>query len=408
MGQTNQTVHMIMPSKDNLYNGRKGIGFENLSYFEKAKDLRPTHYDEKSKVTTTKVKNINGEAQLHVKVDGKKVFIFEASIRRDLQFRDEEGVDCLPNEVIFEQLTLKGSKTTAWNEFSSIIASAVICLATNQKFNFSKYIFDNMVKNLDSVTKFLMVGKDFSTRVTPLFPTMMVQPQEEMGKGTDIPTNPQHTPTIIQPPTSQPLRKQKPMKTKRKDKQGSYFRSYKDHSSIGDSRVESSDDEGFGKEDASKQRRIIDDLDADEDITLVNDQEMFNADKDLQGQEVVIEQEVVADKEPIIDAAHLVKIIPAEDIAIDAIPLDVKTPIINWKIYKEEKKSYYQIIRADGKSKNYLVFSYMFKDFDIEDVENLWKLVKAEYGSIRPEEDYGRVPWGDLKVMFKPHIKDEV
>nr|GEW03262.1 hypothetical protein [Tanacetum cinerariifolium] len=47
MGQTDQTVHMIMPYKDNLYNGRKGIGFENLSYFEKAKDLRPTLYDEK-------------------------------------------------------------------------------------------------------------------------------------------------------------------------------------------------------------------------------------------------------------------------------------------------------------------------------------------------------------------------
>nr|GFA57589.1 hypothetical protein [Tanacetum cinerariifolium] len=47
MGQTNQTVHMIMPSKDNLYNGRKGIGFKNPSYFEKAKDLRPTLYDEK-------------------------------------------------------------------------------------------------------------------------------------------------------------------------------------------------------------------------------------------------------------------------------------------------------------------------------------------------------------------------
>nr|GFB78102.1 hypothetical protein [Tanacetum cinerariifolium] len=36
-----------MPSKDNLYNGRKGIGFENPSYFKKAKDLRPTIYDEK-------------------------------------------------------------------------------------------------------------------------------------------------------------------------------------------------------------------------------------------------------------------------------------------------------------------------------------------------------------------------
>nr|GEZ26322.1 integrase, catalytic region, zinc finger, CCHC-type, peptidase aspartic, catalytic [Tanacetum cinerariifolium] len=36
------TIHMIMPSKDTLYNGRKGIGF----YFEKAKDWRPSLYDE--------------------------------------------------------------------------------------------------------------------------------------------------------------------------------------------------------------------------------------------------------------------------------------------------------------------------------------------------------------------------
>nr|GEU61193.1 hypothetical protein [Tanacetum cinerariifolium] len=45
--QTHQSVHMIMPSKDKLYNGRKGIGFENPSYFCKAKDLRPTLYDER-------------------------------------------------------------------------------------------------------------------------------------------------------------------------------------------------------------------------------------------------------------------------------------------------------------------------------------------------------------------------
>nr|GEY24609.1 hypothetical protein [Tanacetum cinerariifolium] len=47
MGQTNQTVHMIMHSKDILYNGQKGIGFENPRYFEKAKDLRPGLYDMK-------------------------------------------------------------------------------------------------------------------------------------------------------------------------------------------------------------------------------------------------------------------------------------------------------------------------------------------------------------------------
>nr|GEW62519.1 retrovirus-related Pol polyprotein from transposon TNT 1-94 [Tanacetum cinerariifolium] len=47
IGKKNQTIHMIMTSKDNLYNGRKGIGFENPSYFEKEKDLRPSLYDEK-------------------------------------------------------------------------------------------------------------------------------------------------------------------------------------------------------------------------------------------------------------------------------------------------------------------------------------------------------------------------
>ncbi|GKB80921.1 hypothetical protein Tco_0947816 [Tanacetum coccineum] len=48
------------------------------------------------------------------------------------------------------------AKTTAWNEFSSTMASAIIFLATNQKFNFSKYIFESMVKNLDNSVKFLM------------------------------------------------------------------------------------------------------------------------------------------------------------------------------------------------------------------------------------------------------------
>ncbi|GKD08431.1 hypothetical protein Tco_1188116 [Tanacetum coccineum] len=46
---------------------------------------------------------------------------------------------------------------------------------------------------------------------------MMVQAQEEIGKGSANPTDPHHTPTIIQPSTYQPQRKQKPRKPKRKD-----------------------------------------------------------------------------------------------------------------------------------------------------------------------------------------------
>ncbi|GJW63937.1 putative ribonuclease H-like domain-containing protein [Tanacetum coccineum] len=105
---------------------------------------------------TVKVKTINGEVQLQALVDGKKIIIIESIVRRDLQLEDFEGVDCLPKSTIFEQLTLMSSKTTAWNKFSSTMASAIICLATNQNFNFSKYIFESMVKNLDNVGNFFM------------------------------------------------------------------------------------------------------------------------------------------------------------------------------------------------------------------------------------------------------------
>nr|GEZ34286.1 ribonuclease H-like domain-containing protein [Tanacetum cinerariifolium] len=55
---------------------------------------------------TFKAKTINGEGQLQAVVDGKKIIIIESTIRRDLQLEYDEGVDCLPNAVIFEQLAL--------------------------------------------------------------------------------------------------------------------------------------------------------------------------------------------------------------------------------------------------------------------------------------------------------------
>ncbi|GJW62507.1 hypothetical protein Tco_0111842 [Tanacetum coccineum] len=98
-----------------------------------------------------------------------------------------------------------------------------------------------------------------------------------------------------------------------------------------------------------------------------------------------------------------------EEVAVDAIPLATKPPsIVDWKIHKKGKKSYYQIIRADGSLKMYLVFSHMLKSFDREDLETLYKLVKAKYGSTRPLEDLDLVLYGDLKTIFDPHIEDQV
>ncbi|GJS11618.1 putative ribonuclease H-like domain-containing protein [Tanacetum coccineum] len=105
---------------------------------------------------------------------------------------------------------------------------------------------------------------------------------------------------------------------------------------------------------------------------------------------------------------ELMKIIPdEEEVAINIIPLATKPPsIVDWKIVKQGKISYFQIIRADGSSKRYSAFIQMLKSFDREDLETLWKLVKANHGYSRPEEGYERVLWGDLKTMFEHHVED--
>ncbi|GJS89631.1 hypothetical protein Tco_0772267 [Tanacetum coccineum] len=176
-------------------------------------------------------------------VDGKKVILTKTSVRRALHLKDAKGTDWLSTAIIFAELERIGAKTTAWNEFSSTMASAIICLATNQIFNFSKYIFNNMVKNVEGGVKILMYprfvqvfldkqvddmskhkeiyvtpshtkkifanmkreGKGFSGRITPLFQTMMVQAPEEVGEGSVVPTNSHHTTT--QPSTSRPQKK---------------------------------------------------------------------------------------------------------------------------------------------------------------------------------------------------------
>nr|GEW04944.1 L10-interacting MYB domain-containing protein-like [Tanacetum cinerariifolium] len=48
----------------------------------------------------------------------------------------------------------------------------------------------------------------------------------------------------------------------------------------------------------------------------------------------------------------------------------------------------------------------LVKEFNREDLEDLYKLVKAKYGSTRPVEDLDLLLWGDLKTMFEPHVKD--
>ncbi|GKA88489.1 hypothetical protein Tco_0810253 [Tanacetum coccineum] len=221
---------------------------------------------------TAKSKTINNVRYITATVAGKPVSISEASIRSDLQFNDAAGIDVLPNQAIFDTIQLMGyegdlntltfnkglfspqwkflfhtiihclsSKSTSWDQIPTNIATAVICLATNQVYNFSKLIFDGMMRHLDAKKKFVMYprfipvfltnqlknvpvpldhfpinalttkvfslmvkkGKKNSGNVTLLFPSILAQPTEDEGAVSKRPSETQPTPSPTHPSEDQ-------------------------------------------------------------------------------------------------------------------------------------------------------------------------------------------------------------
>ncbi|GJR52203.1 putative ribonuclease H-like domain-containing protein [Tanacetum coccineum] len=137
--------------------------------------------------STAKVHMINEVTHIEAKVARKKILVSKASVRTDLMFNDEDGTNCFDNQVIWDTLQDIGyegsltllsfskplfspqwkylvhtllhcvsSKSSSWDQFGINIASALVGLATNQKFNFSKLIFDGMLRNLKDSKPFLM------------------------------------------------------------------------------------------------------------------------------------------------------------------------------------------------------------------------------------------------------------
>nr|GEU57830.1 hypothetical protein [Tanacetum cinerariifolium] len=162
--------------------------------------------------------------QILATVDGVLRTVTESSLRRNLKLQDEEGISSLLDTELFENLTLMGynishnqkftfqkgqfshqwkflihtimqclsPKSTGFNEFSSNIATALVCLATNRTYNFLKMIFDGLVK------KYVVNNPSFSGRIDPLFDTMLIQ----QGEGSRTPTEPHHTPSKEAQPSS--------------------------------------------------------------------------------------------------------------------------------------------------------------------------------------------------------------
>nr|GEU68820.1 ribonuclease H-like domain-containing protein [Tanacetum cinerariifolium] len=168
--------------------------------------------------TSVAVKKVNDVMRLQALVDKKKVVITEATLRDALRLDDAEGIECLPNKEIFAELARMGyekpstkltfykeffssqwmflihtilqcmsAKRTSWNEFSSSMASAVICLSTGSKFNFSKKQVGDLSSHTTKYSSPALTQKVFANirRVekgcfgveTPLFEGLIVEQQ---------------------------------------------------------------------------------------------------------------------------------------------------------------------------------------------------------------------------------------
>ncbi|GJT47889.1 hypothetical protein Tco_0974046 [Tanacetum coccineum] len=136
---------------------------------------------------TASLRVINEVPHIRAMVAGKRILISEETIRADLLFDDADGVDCFPKQVIWDslrdigyegnlaQLTFSkplfspqwkylvhvllhclSPKSTSWEQFGTNIASALVGLATNQKFNFSLMIMNGMLGHISNGKPFLM------------------------------------------------------------------------------------------------------------------------------------------------------------------------------------------------------------------------------------------------------------
>ncbi|GKE06436.1 hypothetical protein Tco_1398454 [Tanacetum coccineum] len=247
----------------------ESLGFTKIVDFLKGTSLRyaltynPTIYDSLVKQfwQTATIRTLaNGTSELVASIDNKEYTITKAFVRSKLQL-----ADAAPDAEIYDGLATLGyvsdgkltfwkknftpqwkflihtilyclsPKSSRWDQFGSPIATALICLSSNKVYNFSKLIFDGIVHNKESNTKFLMYprflqmilgittennGKYLAPNLTkklfanmkrgyagdyvPLLPAILIGAAKDQCEGSAIPAEPQHIPTNPVSSTSQP------------------------------------------------------------------------------------------------------------------------------------------------------------------------------------------------------------
>nr|GEX91906.1 hypothetical protein [Tanacetum cinerariifolium] len=103
---------------------------------------------------------------------------------------------------------------------------------------------------------------------------------------------------------------------------------------------------------------------------------------------------------------EMMQLVPIEEVYVEA--LQVKHPIIDWKVHTEGQRSYWKITRLGGSSASYQFFVDMLKHLDREDLNQLWALMKESLSIRPPTNDKEMELWVELKKLYEPDNEDQL
>nr|GEW03126.1 hypothetical protein [Tanacetum cinerariifolium] len=401
--------------------------FLNANQIKYALTVSPTIYTSCIKIfwTTVKIKTVNDDVRLQTLIDGKKVVINKACISHDLKLNDVESTSYLTNVVIFEELARIGyekpyekltfykaffspqwkffiytilqcisPKTTSRNEFNITMASIIICLANNQKFNFSKYILDNLKKNLEAGVPFYMF---------PRFIQVLDLENEVIEMKSS------HKAKIAELESRVEKLEEKNMSLTNELK---CFNTTVEFLAIKENVMD--------KEESSKQGRKIVDIDVDVEGNLEN---VYNL--DMTHEETALSMQDVTDADVKEVAKEMVEIAIDEEVArkIEAKwNGDIKDNIDWNKVVKQVQRRQSdtdnpekQKLEEQQDSKKLKTNLEIVLDYEddvfmnvIPFMEVLWKIVKDRFKKSQPKKVLDVFLWHTLKVMFEHTIEDNV
>ncbi|GJT57259.1 putative ribonuclease H-like domain-containing protein [Tanacetum coccineum] len=311
----------------------------------------------------------------------------------DLKLDDAEGTDCLPTATIFAKLErMRFVQVFLDKQVEGMSKHKGVYVTPSH----TKKVFANMKRPC----------KGFSGRVTPLFSIMMVQATEDMEPTTEKTTPEEHVSTpSYDPPSSGVLEEQKIEFEKMVEEPVVSVATTTKSIPVSNAEVVTTASASVVKDKGSKEKWQKEE---EANIALIeswdNTQAMIEFDKSKKQKiDKHVEGEKDDDPEEEEMKKHMEIVQDKEEIAINAIPLTIKPlMIVEYKIVKEGQKGFYHLIRDDGTSKRYSLMIRMLQGIDREDLET------KNHGINRPIKEYERVLWGDLKVMFEPHIKSDV